>query len=211
METDLPRHIGAVARTVTTRENQRVVIASRTYDTTPDDVWEAITSPPRIARWFVPVSGDLRLGGRFQIQGNASGEITACDPPKHLALTWEAGGQNSTVDVKLTADQKGGTRLTLEHVLPHDPKWDEFGPGAVGVGWDLTLFGLHNHFASNAASADPREKMAWLFSNDGKEFVRGTSDEWYRAAVTGGADPSSARAAADRTTAAYTGSAPAKA
>ena len=31
------------------------------------DLWEALTSAERIPRWFAPVSGDLRLGGRFQV------------------------------------------------------------------------------------------------------------------------------------------------
>ena len=49
----------------------------------------------------MPVSGDLRLGGRFQLQGNAGGGITRCAPPRHLAVTWEFGGQVSWVDVRL--------------------------------------------------------------------------------------------------------------
>ena len=36
------------------------------------------------------------------MHGNAGGEIKACDPPRHLALTWEFGGQTSWVDVQLT-------------------------------------------------------------------------------------------------------------
>ena len=31
-----------------------------------------------------PISGDLRLGGRYQLQGNAGGEILVCEPPQHL-------------------------------------------------------------------------------------------------------------------------------
>ncbi|MEP6494781.1 MAG: hypothetical protein ABJF01_18995 [bacterium] len=84
-----------------------------------------------------------------------------CDPPRHLALTWEALGQLSWVDVTLD----GGTRLTFEHVLSQDPKWDEFGPGAVGVGWDLILFGLGKHVRSS--TLDPREAITWLVFDEG--------------------------------------------
>ena len=35
---------------------------TRTYDTTAEDLWEALTDPVRLPRWFLPVSGDLRLG-----------------------------------------------------------------------------------------------------------------------------------------------------
>jgi uncharacterized protein YndB with AHSA1/START domain len=48
-----------------------VVSASRTFATSPDDLWEAITTPEQLARWFGSVSGDLRLGGSFQIEDNA--------------------------------------------------------------------------------------------------------------------------------------------
>jgi uncharacterized protein YndB with AHSA1/START domain len=69
MTQDIAGLIGAVTREVTGREHNgrpaRVVRASRTYDTTMDDVWDAITSAERIPRWFLPVSGDLRLGGRY--------------------------------------------------------------------------------------------------------------------------------------------------
>jgi hypothetical protein len=34
-----------------------------------------------LRRRFPPVSGDLRLGGKYQLGGNAGGEILACEPP----------------------------------------------------------------------------------------------------------------------------------
>lgn len=39
------------------------------------------------------------------------------------------------------------TLLLLEHVALADDlaMWDECGPGAVGVGWDLTFLGLAEH------------------------------------------------------------------
>lgn len=35
----------------------------RRYDAEIDDVWDAITNPERLQRWFKPVTGDLRLAG----------------------------------------------------------------------------------------------------------------------------------------------------
>ena len=76
---------GAESRRVENREHlgkpALVVVATRTYDTTVDDLWDAMTSAERIPRWFLPISGELRLGGRYQIQGNAGGNITRCDAP----------------------------------------------------------------------------------------------------------------------------------
>lgn len=57
---DFAAHLGAVTRTVgeLTRDGKpaRKVTLARTYDTTPTDLWNAITDPDRLSRWFVPVS-----------------------------------------------------------------------------------------------------------------------------------------------------------
>ena len=205
--TDPARYLGAVTRTVAHRDRDgrpvRAVIAARTYDTTVEDLWDALTSAVRLPRWFLPVTGELRLGGRYQLHGNAGGEITTCEPPRHLAVTWEYGGKVSWVDVRLAA-VAGGARLELEHVAPVDEFWDRFGPGAVGVGWDMTLYGLDLHLGSGAVVV-PKDVAAWLASDTGRAFVRGSSDDWARAAIAGGTDPEVARGAAERTTVAYTG------
>jgi hypothetical protein len=51
---------------------------------------------------------------------------------------------------------------------------------------------------------DPREGMAWAASAEGREFMTLASQRWCDASVTAGTDEAAARAAADRTTAAYT-------
>ena len=43
----------------------KTLLIRRTYDAAPEDVWDALTDPDRIVRWFLPVTGDLRPGGRF--------------------------------------------------------------------------------------------------------------------------------------------------
>ncbi len=205
---DPARSLGAVTRTVARRDHDgrpaRVVVATRSYDTSLEDLWDAITSAERIPRWFLPITGDLRLGGRYQLEGHAGGEITTCEPPRHLAVTWEYGGDVSWLDVRLTAEG-GRAHLALEHVAyVADDRWDQFGPGAVGVGWDMMLFGLDNHLGSGAG-VDPSNAMAWLVSEEGRAFVRYSSDDWARASVADGTDPEAARGAAERTTQAYTG------
>ena len=208
MQIDVAKQIGAVTRRVTTRNHEgktaNVVVAERTYQTTPEDLWEAVTSAERIPRWFLPVEGDLRLGGRSQLKGNAGGTIQACEPPRHLRVTWEYGGGMSWVDVRIEPDARGSALLTLEHIAYEDDHWTKFGPGATGVGWDMALMGLDRHVETGAAN-DPQEGMAWMMSEEGKSFSRQSSDAWRDANIAGGADPETARAAADRTTAAYTG------
>lgn len=209
MRIDPATTIGAVIREVVSREHEgrpaRLVIATRTYDTDMDDLWDALTSAERIPRWFLPVTGELRLGGRYQLEGNAGGTVTRCEPPSLLSVTWEFGGMVSWVTVTLQADGADRTRLTLEHLaLVEGDHWDRFGPGAVGVGWDLALEGLKQHLTSGAA-VDRAAAMAWLASEEGKSFMRISSEAWGKASIAAGTEEAAARAAAARTTAFYTG------
>jgi uncharacterized protein YndB with AHSA1/START domain len=203
---DVTHQISAVRRSLGSRVLEageaRVVALTRTYDSDVEDVWDACTNPERIPRWFLPVSGELRLGGRYQLEGNAGGTVERCDPPKHFAATWEYGGEVSWIEVRLTpVDQ--GTQFTLEHIAHvTDERWAEFGPGAVGVGWDLGLLGLAEHLSSGTMK--PPESTAWMASPDGVQFVTESSDAWFAASVAAGTDKAAARAAADRTTAFYT-------
>jgi uncharacterized protein YndB with AHSA1/START domain len=209
MKVDLAATLGAAIREVAFREHEgkpaRAVIATRTYDTDIDDLWDALTSAERIPRWFLPVTGELRLGGRYQLEGNAGGTVTQCEPPRLLSLTWEFGDMVSWVTVTLQQHAPGSTQLTLEHLaLAEGDHWDRFGPGAVGVGWDLALEGLKLHLASGAA-VDRAAAMAWSASEEGKSFMRTSSEAWGRASIATGTEEAAALAAASRTTAFYTG------
>ncbi len=166
-----------------------VVTLSRSYPADVEDVWDAITDPKRIARWFLPVSGDLRLGGSYQLEGNAGGEIRVCQPPRRLLLTWIMGEppgseDSSLVDVVLDPDDDG-TRLTLTHTAVVPPEmWDTFGPGAVGVGWDLTLVGLALHLAGEDLG-DPAELEA---RPETRAAMTVSSEAWGAAYGASGAD-----------------------
>lgn len=207
MQIDVEGYLGAVVRSVeeVARDGRaaRRVVLTRSYATTAEDLWEAVTSAERIPRWFLPVTGDLRVGGRFQLEGNAGGEILACDAPRHLAVTWEFGGQVSWVDVHVAA-AADGAQLTLEHVAVVDDHWERFGPGATGVGWDLALMGLGLHLGTGEAN-DPEDGVAWMTSEEGRAFIRGSSRDWGRAAVAAGTDEAVAGRAEAQTTAFYTG------
>jgi uncharacterized protein YndB with AHSA1/START domain len=207
---DVTQQINAVRRHVGKRVldagEARIVTLGQTYDASIEDVWDACTNPERIPRWFLPVSGDLRVHGRYQLQDNASGTIERCDPPKSFAATWEYGGDVSWIEVRLSTEPNGGTRFELEHTAHvDDERWAEFGPGATGVGWDTGLLGLAAHLSSGQA-LDPQQSLAWAASDEGKQFMSHSSQRWYEADVAAGADPEQARAAAERTTAAYTAS-----
>jgi uncharacterized protein YndB with AHSA1/START domain len=212
MAIDVARVISTVTRKLSTRDQDgspaRLLVATRTYDTTREDLWGALTHPERIPRWFLPISGDLRRGGTYQLEGNAGGEILACEPPARLGLTWGMHGQVSWVTVKLSDNPGGGAVLQLEH-LAHVPEelWQHYGPGAVGVGWDQALLGLDRHCATGE-TVDPEAAAAWLSSEEGRSFVHLSSQAWCEASIAAGMDPETARSAAARTTAFYVGAEP---
>ena len=207
---DVTHRISAVARTVGTRTlaagEARVVTVARRYPDPVEEVWDACTTAERITRWLMPVRGELRLGGRYQLEGNAGGVVESCDPPRSFTATWEYGGEVSWIELQLTPEGNG-TRFTLEHIAHvDDARWAEFGPGAVGVGWDSMLLGLTMHLEGDL-SITPAAAMEWLVSPEGVRFVTESSTAWCAAAIAAGEDPAAAEAAAKRTTAAYTATA----
>lgn len=206
--TDVAQQISAVRRRVGSRtlaeEEARVVTVSRVYDTDVEDLWDACTNPERIPRWFLPVSGELRLGGRFQLENHAGGTIESCDPPKSFSSTWEYDGEVSWIEVRVTAES-GGARFELDHICPVNDHWRRYGPGAAGIGWDFSLQGLTLHLAAGGAQVDSDEFQAWMVSDDGKQFVALASESWYEAMVAAGGDQAEAREQADRCTAFYRG------
>ena len=210
MEIDVARVLGLVTRSVKSFEKEgkpaSAVTLTRLYETSVDDLWDAVTSPQRIPRWFLPVDGDIQLGGRYQLKGNAGGTITACTPPTHFAATWEFAGATSWIDVRLTAE-RDRARLTLEHTAIIADHWDQFGPGAVGIGWDLAIAGLERYLATGA-SVDHETAEAWMVSQAGKDFMTASGEYWRAAHVASGVDPAAAKQRSDRTIAFYRGEMP---
>ncbi len=216
---DVNAQLTAVDRAVTTRdvegEPSHVQRLSQTYPSAIDDVWQAVTTAERIERWFLPITGDLQLGGRYQLVGNAGGEVLACTPPADgtasYRLSWAYGGAPDTfVTVTLTAEGPERTRLDLEHVAPvsavPEEIWAQFGPAGTGIGWDSGLLGLALHLTDPAAR--PEDPAAWTLTEEGKSFMRGSADAWAAAQIADGGDPEASRAGAHATYLMYVGEAP---
>ena len=148
------------------------VLMRRDYDASIGDVWDAITEPDRIKRWFMPISGDLRVGGSFQLEGNAGGEILTCDPPRLLKVTF--GGPTSIVEVRLTSQGDSDTVLELEHTVPIEMAQSGAGALYVGPGWDGALMGL-GLFLRGEVPADP---VAAANSPEAQEFSKQSVYAW---------------------------------
>ena len=176
---------GAAAHVVELRRRLHAPVA---------EVWNACTDPERVGRWFLPLSGDLRPGGNFQLEGNARGEITRCEPPHRLELTWRFGdAEPSRVALEL-APAGDDTELVLRHTVPDDEHWAQFGPGAVGVGWEGALAAFAALLAGVDRPGDDRLMAA---------FMRQSAASWGTAHQAAGADPETAREAAARTSSFY--------
>jgi uncharacterized protein YndB with AHSA1/START domain len=123
------------------------VLLRREYAADAPDVWDALTDPDRLRRWFLPVTGDLRPGGSFQTEGNAGGEILTCDAPSLLRVTW--GDAASVVALRLTAVDADRTAVELEHSVPLAFAGSGAGALYVGPGWDHTLVQLDLHLTGH--------------------------------------------------------------
>lgn len=179
---DIARQIDAVQREVgegrLAAGDAKVILLRRTYEAPIDEVWNALTTPDRISRWFLPISGDYRIGGRYQFEGNAGGEILACERPNLVRISWifgEADPGSSVVEVRLSPSGAEATVFELEHtaIVP-DEMWSEYGPGAVGVGWEGGLLGLALHLGGGSVG-DPN---AWQVSEEGRAYFTASSGAW---------------------------------
>ncbi|MFI1394152.1 SRPBCC family protein [Streptomyces sp. NPDC020681] len=204
---DIVDQINDIHREVGSRqvagEQASTLVTRRTYDAAIEDVWDACTDPERIRRWFLPVTGDLKLGGRYQLEGNAGGEILRCEPPELLKVSWLFGENPgfSEVEVRLTPEGDERTVFELEHVAVVPPEMGDFGPGAVGVGWDLTLLGLGLYLSGSPI--DPRDGAAWQSSDEAREFMTRSSEAWGAAFAASGAPADVVAVAVSATTAFY--------
>jgi uncharacterized protein YndB with AHSA1/START domain len=178
----------------------------RRYDAEIEDVWDAITSPERLPRWLKPVTGDLRLGGTFELEGMGHGEILRCDPPRLLKVSWLYGPDaddwpgTSEVEVRLAPGTAGDTEFELIHAaVVGEPSFPTYGPGAGGVGWDLALLTLARLLADEQIeNLDEFEK-----SPEGREFSRRSAAAWGQAHLAAGGDPEQVAAAVEATTKFY--------
>ena len=195
-ETHLAEMHRSVAFFVRDGQPASAVALSRSFHTTIGDLWDAITQADRIPRWFAPVTGNLEPGGRYQVEGNAGGTITVCESQSHFGLTWEFAGDVSWVEVQAWEEEGGRVGLTLTHTALLSEHWDQFGPGAVGVGWETAFLGLALHIAD--PSWPKPDVMEFAFSPEGRAFITGSSEAWAQAAIAAGTDADVANAAAGK-------------
>ena len=108
------------------------------YDTGIGDLWEACTSPERLARWLAKVSGELKVGGIVELTFTSTwtgpARVEICDAPHHLLLTMEPGTEDETQLEAWFTEEESQTRLVVEERgLPVDKLHFH------GAGWQVHL------------------------------------------------------------------------
>lgn len=204
---DNTTQVEAVVRKVEDRDFEdklaKVIVLSQIYDTDINDLWDAVTNIERLPRWFAPVTGDLQLNGRFQVENNAGGTFTACQAPHSFDATWEFGEAVSWIEVRLTEIDAEHTRLELAHIAYPDEHWDQFGPGAGGVGWDLSFLGMALHLETGRNI--PAELASWGETPEAIEFMTQSGNAWIDADIASGEDEAVAQQRGENTISFYTG------
>jgi uncharacterized protein YndB with AHSA1/START domain len=114
---------GRILGSLRSEDGKGVVRMEDRYDTDIDDLWSALTEPPRLARWYGEVKGDLRLGGEFDVRvtgaWEGTGRVDECEPPRRLVVTMRDGDpqpgqpEETVIEAELTADG-GQTVLVVE-------------------------------------------------------------------------------------------------
>jgi uncharacterized protein YndB with AHSA1/START domain len=121
------------------------------YDTGIEDLWEACTTPERLARWVAEVTGDLRVGGAVQVVFTSTwtgpARIEVCDAPHHLLLTMQPGTEDECELEAWLTEEGSKTRLVVEERgLPRDSLFEH------GAGWQAHLEDLGRSLATGTSA-----------------------------------------------------------
>lgn len=120
---------------ITLVQGGKDLVLERSFHAPIEDVWASVTESSRTARWIGSWSGEPGPGKSILILMSAEdgaepepAQITACEPPRHLALEWVVGESAWRTEVSLS-ETDGTTTLTFVHHLKTDDDASDIGPG----------------------------------------------------------------------------------
>ena len=138
-------------------DGKGVVRMEDRFDTDIDDLWSALTDPPRLARWYGQVEGDLRPGGQFRLHvedadTDSTGRVDACEPPRRLRVTTRETDESylrgsgvppydETIEAMLTADGDQTILVIEVQGMPLDAV------AFYGAGWQIHAENLAAYIA----------------------------------------------------------------
>lgn len=141
-------------RALTGDAAEQTITLVRSYRAPISDVWDAITTPERIARWYGAISGPppRRPGDAFEVDLGGGivrrAVLESCDAPSALACTWWSGDDDPGL-VRIRLETAGdGTRLTVQHDRLRSHRMPQYGGG-----WEHNLVELAGVLGGSAEPA----------------------------------------------------------
>jgi uncharacterized protein YndB with AHSA1/START domain len=127
------------------------------FDSSIEDVWDALTEPARLAKWIGKVEGDFHVGGLYRRSffgsgSEGTGRIEACQPPRRLIVRhFSESADEHLIEVTLMGDGDETTVVVEASELPKEKLF------AYGAGIQIHVEDLGAHLAGRqVAEADPR-------------------------------------------------------
>ena len=124
-------------------ESGQVVRIERAFAASPEDVFDAWTSPDVMRRWFHPAPDwdtpeaevDLRVGGKVRVvmrrpdgsEVEAQGEYTLIDRPHRLVMTWTFDDDPSNeqlIELSFSESEGSTTVLMINSGISTDKRRD---------------------------------------------------------------------------------------
>ena len=142
----------------------------RTFDASPEQVFDAWTNPKVLKRWWAPgpdwesplVEVDLRVGGRYRLATRnpesgqvhtVAGEYTEIDRPNRLSYSWGWENEPRSDHVsKVTVDFLAADGRTTV-VLTHEDLESDKSYGFHAFGWTEVMKSLERRIFPAAARA----------------------------------------------------------
>jgi len=141
---------GRILGSLRAEGGQGIVRIEERLSASINDVWSALTEPPRLSQWYGEVEGDLRVDGEFRVRhvdGERVGRVVACVPLERLLVTLRdtdpRPGQPEEIGIDvLVAATDDQTSLAVETSgLPLELLW------AYGVGTQIHVEHLTDHIS----------------------------------------------------------------
>jgi uncharacterized protein YndB with AHSA1/START domain len=140
----------------------------------PERVWESLTDPEKQFAWHpTPARFEPRSGGRAEfvegghVEGMPAGLVTDYEPPRLLAYTWPADGEEDNHLRWELRPHDDGCVLVLVHTFD-----DRLKAARDGAGWHVCLDSLASDLEGEAAPGVPAPEPNSPWEHLNSEYQR---------------------------------------
>ena len=141
-------------RALTGTEAEETITIARAYRASPGELWSALTTPERIARWYGRITGPTpAVGESFEVDLGGGlvrrAVLETCEAPTELSYTWWSGDEDpGLVRIRLQPTGDVETRLTVQHDRLRPHRMIQYGGG-----WEQNLVALATLVGADAGPA----------------------------------------------------------